>query len=508
MAADHMVQTRRIGRLRLLIVVVFALGALTCVTTPRPAPVDSAALPSTTMRGAVDWSVVGAAAFDDLAAYLRIDTVNPPGNEGNGADFLAALLNSHGIASEQIDHGDNRRSLIARLPATTPSMVPGQGAICLVSHIDVVTSEEDRWPVGRGPRSGAMVDEPSADGGTRSVYGRGAIDMKGMGIMEVHAMVALKNSGLPRTRDIVLVAVADEEVKSAGIDAIVSDEHWPKVNCTHAINEGGIGLKDAIVEGQTVFAISVGERGVLWSRVIAEGPTGHGSTPIPGRAPEKLLTAMNRLNAWHDTPTIHPALYELLAEVGREAGGATGFIMERPFLVDAFVKDRLQQQPTTKAITNDTVHLTGFWGANSPNVVPSMVWAQYDVRLLPGTTPAAMEAELKALLADIPGVRLEVVESKEANESPWDDPLYESLRRNVVDGDARTVAGPIISPGFTDSIVLRRRGVRAYGVIPIVVSAAESATMHGDAERVSLKNIVRGTRALTLSLADVVISVP
>jgi acetylornithine deacetylase/succinyl-diaminopimelate desuccinylase-like protein len=262
---------------------------------------------------------------------------------------------------------------------------------------------------------------------------------------------------------------------SACIDAIVSDEHWPKVNCTHAINEGGIGLKDAIVEGQTVFAISVGERGVLWSRVIAEGPTGHGSTPIPGRAPEKLLTAMNRLNAWRDTPTIHPALYELLAEVGREAGGATGFIMERPLLVDAFVKDRLQQQPTTKAITNDTVHLTGFWGANSPNVVPSMVWAQYDVRLLPGTTPAAMEAELKALLADIPGVRLEVVESKEANESPWDDPLYESLRRNVVDGDARTVAGPIISPGFTDSIVLRRRGVRAYGVIPIVVSAAAAS---------------------------------
>ena len=70
MAAEHMGRTRRIGRLGLLIVVVVALGALTCVTTPRPAPVDSAALPSTTMRGAVDWSVVGAAAFDDLFGFL------------------------------------------------------------------------------------------------------------------------------------------------------------------------------------------------------------------------------------------------------------------------------------------------------------------------------------------------------------------------------------------------------------------------------------------------------
>ncbi len=493
---------------KLAVVATLGMGSLllmTCATTPVPPTVDVTSLPSATVRGAIDWDKEGQQAFNDLAAYLRTDTVNPPGNEGNGADFLAALLTSHGIESQQIDHGDNRRSLVARLPATHPSNIPGQGAICLVSHIDVVTAEDARWPEGRGPLSGAIVDEDSADGGHRVVYGRGAIDMKGMGIMELHAMVALKDSGLPRTRDIVFVAVADEEVKSMGIEAIISDEHWPKVNCTHAINEGGIGLKDAIVDGQTVFAISVGERGVLWSRVIAEGPPGHGSTPIPGRAPEKLLLAMNRFDAWKDTPTLHPSMYELLGAVGREAGGTTGFIMERPFLVDALVMDRLQQKPTTRAITNDTVHLTGFWGANSPNVVPSTVWAQYDVRLLPGTTPAAMEAELKALIADIPGVHLEVVEAKEANVSVWDDPLYESLRRNVVDGDARTVAGPIISPGFTDSIVLRRRGVRAYGVIPVVVSATESATMHGDAERVSLKNIIRGTRALALTLADVVV---
>ncbi len=482
----------------------FAVAASGCATAPtRPPPPTSP--PSETLAHQVDWEARGKLAFEDLAEYLRADTVNPPGNEKNGADLLAKILADNGIESERIDHGNNRHSLIARLPRTTAAPDdPSQGAVCLVSHIDVVTSEPERWPEGRGPLSGAIVDE---DGG-RVVYGRGAIDMKGMGIMELYAMLAIKNSGLPRSRDIVYVAVADEEVKSMGIEAVASDAHWPKVNCTHAINEGGIGLKDAIVDGQTVFAISVGERGVLWTKVIAEGPPGHGSTPIPGRAPEKLLLAMNRFDAWRDTPTIHPALYELLGEVGRESGGAQGFIMERPFLVDLLVLDRLQAKPTTKAITNDTVHLTGFGGANSPNVVPSTVFAQYDVRLLPGTTTTAMKAELEALVADIPGVHLEIIEAKEANVSDWHDPLYDALARHVTVGVERAVAGPIISPGFTDSIVLRRRGVKAYGIIPIVVSAAQSATMHGDGEHISEANVTPGIKVLTLTLADVIGAAP
>ena len=487
----------KISRPFVAVVACVACFALTtCATTAlfRDGIAD-ADRPSSKLKG-VDWDTRGQQAFDDLANYLRVDTVNPPGNERNGADFLAALLASKGIESESIDHGENRASLIARVKATKPN---GEGAICLVNHIDVVTSEVERWPPERGPLSGAVVD---VDGETM-VYGRGALDMKGMGMMELHALFALIDSGVERTRDLVYVAVADEEVKGMGIEAIVSDEVWPRVNCTHAINEGGIGLQDAIVEGQTVFAISVGERGILWSRVIAEGPPGHGSTPIPGRAPEKLLLAMNRFDAWRDKPRLHPALYELLAEVGNEAGGVNGYVMQRPFLVDRLVMGRLQEKPTTKAVTNNTVHLTGFWGANSPNVVPSTVWAQYDVRLLPDTSPEQMKLELEALIKDIPGVHLEVTETKAGSFSDWNDPLFRALQRNSVAGIARAIAGPIISPGFTDSIVLRRRGVKAYGIIPVAVTASESSSMHGDAERVSRSNIRRGTMVLAMTLADV-----
>lgn len=493
----------------IVVACVLPLLATCATTTLRHDVGDVATLPSQPLR-ALDWHHKGAAAFDDLSAYLKVDTTNPPGNEKNGAVFLQELLKTHQIESEILDLPNlipagqpggepwvNRASLIARVKSTVPATA---GALCLVSHIDVVTAEASRWAQDRGPTSGAVV----AEEGQTFVYGRGALDMKGMTIMEVHALFALIDSKIERHRDVVLVAVADEEVQSRGMEHMISDEVWSKIGCTHSINEGGLGLQDAIVEGQTVFAISVGERGVLWSKVVAEGPPGHGSTPIPGRAPERLLKAMNRLDAWRDQPMIHPAIYELLAEVGLEAGGAQGFVLQRPFLVDNLVSARLQAMPTTRAIITNTIHLTGFHGAEQPNVVPSTVWAQYDVRLLPGTTPAAMKATIEALLADIEGVHLEVLEQKEAGVSDWNDPLFRALQRNAVDGVERAVAGPIISPGFTDSILLRRRGVKAYGFVPLILTALESSRMHGDNERVSRENIVRGTRTLALTLADVV----
>jgi acetylornithine deacetylase/succinyl-diaminopimelate desuccinylase-like protein len=478
--------------------------ALSCATVPPPPPPpDPQTQPSARIVASADFKGIGWSALEDLSAYLQVDTVNPPGNEARGAAFLAdklmALLPDAGLVIDTIDHGNERHSLIVRLPATVPGP-QAKEAFCLVNHIDVVTSEAPRWTPGRGPLSGAVVSE----GGERFVYGRGALDMKGMAILQVHALTALARSGLPRHRDVVFLAVADEEVASIGMEAVISDAHWDKVGCSHAINEGGLGLRDAIVPGQTVFAVSVGERGVLWIRVFAEGPPGHGSTPIPGRAPGKLLEAMRRIDAWQSTPTIHPALYELLAAVGREAGGVNGFVMQRPTLVDWFVVGRLQEKPTTRAITNNTIHLTGFGGAEAPNVVPSEVFAQYDIRILPGTSSADLKAIVEALVQDIPGTRIEVLEVKEPSVSPWDDPVYRVISRHAVQDEPRTIAGPIISPGYTDSILLRKRGVRAYGVVPVVVEAVDAASMHGDNERLSEANIVRGIRALAMMLADVV----
>ena len=161
----------------------------------------------------------------------------------------------------------------------------------------------------------------------------------------------------------------------------------------------------------------------------------------------------------------------------------------------------MKQGPTRAMVTN-TVHLTGTSGGQSPNVVPAEVWVQYDCRLLPGVTGEEHLAMLKQWTKHIDGIEFEVVQDFPASQSPMDDPLYRALARYAVEGRPQAVAVPTLSVGFTDSLFARRRGVRAYGYAPFVVTVEEAQTMHGHNERVSIQNIKDGLRVLLSAVMD------
>lgn len=438
-------------------------------------------------RSAIDWSRAGDESARWLADYLKVDTVAPPGNEMDGVRYLQSILDAEGIASEVVDHGDNRGSLIARL-AGDGSKPP----LCLLSHIDVVPSERDRWTF--DPLSGAIEDGV--------IYGRGALDMKGMGIVELAAMVHLKRLGVPLERDVLLVAVADEEVDGMGMQELVKD-HWDRIGCSHMINEGGLGIRDALFEGQDLHAISVAEKGTLWVKMIAEGTAGHGSTIEPDEAPGRLLEAMALVERkYHPKPRIDPALRVLFRQVGRQKGGFVGAVLRSRVLFGLLVKPKLLADPQTSAALTDTVHLTGMGGASSTNVIPSEVWAQYDCRLLPGTEPGALLGELEHITRKLPWIRWEAYQQQPANGSPWDDPFYERIEHYAAEGRPQAAAGPVLSVGFTDSIFARPLGVNAYGYVPFVITRDEGATMHGHDERLSVENVQEGTRRMFSIVLD------
>src|SRR5438045_6444991 len=159
-------------------------------------------LPAQTTR--LDWSALDREAQTVLADYLRVNTTNPPGNELLGARFLKALLDREGIEARIFDTteiGPNRASLYVRLHGNGPMK-----AIALVHHIDVVPVNPASWSV--DAFSGVTKDG--------YIWGRGAIDMKSNGIAQLMAMIALKRSGVPLTRDIVFIGNADEELGSTG----------------------------------------------------------------------------------------------------------------------------------------------------------------------------------------------------------------------------------------------------------------------------------------------------
>ena len=462
-----------------------SLACAACASVPRPLP--RARFDSGPVAARVDWDAAGAAAVRDLQGYLRVDTTNPPGNELAGVRYLAGLLSSEGIASEVTEIAPGRASLIARLKGAGEDK-----PLCLLSHVDVATSEAAKWPADRQPFSGAVVDG--------SVWGRGALDMKGMGLIELHTLVWLARLGVPLRRDVILVAVPDEEVDNLGAQALA--KRWADLGCSQLVNEGGLGLKDLLFPGQTVFAISTGEKGLAWVKLHAHGDAGHGSTPVPGRAPERLLRAIDRILHRPNDPAPQPALYQLLASAGAQAGGVDGFVLQRPLLVRLLAMGKLTASPPVLASMTNTVQVTGFSGMLQPNVVPTEVIAQLDCRLLPGVTPEQFIAEL-ARVVDDPQVTFELVEGHEAGASPQDDSLYQALARHAVEGREDAVAGPVLSPGYTDSLLLRPLGVHAYGFVPFEVSLEEAATMHGTGERVPVESVKRGLRVLFESVVEV-----
>ncbi|MEL6345736.1 MAG: M20/M25/M40 family metallo-hydrolase [Myxococcota bacterium] len=448
-----------------------------------PAPIDAQPL-----IAPINWDDAGREVADVLSAYIQTPTVNPPGNELAGAEYLGSVLEAEGIPYEIVESAPGRGNLIARLDSDVDEVRP----LCLMSHIDVVTYDVDSWT--RPPLSGDIQDG--------YVWGRGALDMKSLGAIEMMTMVWLKRLNIPLKRDIILLAVADEEVDNSGAKYI-ADNKWGEIGCSQMINEGGIGLEDLLFDGQTVFPISVGEKGSLWARMVATGEPGHGSTPRPdSEAPAHLMAALERLNGRKIEVKVHDAFYELLSLAGQDKGGATGFILQRPFLVNTVVRPTLLKNPLTRAGMIDTVHLTGLGttGENEPNVVASEVYAILDCRTMPDTTPAAHLAYIKTIAG--PGVDFEVISSRQGNYSAWQgDPLYEAIARQV---EARgAVPGPVISVGFTDSILFRPLGVTAYGFMPFIVTQKDMEGFHGDDERISIDNLRRGLQMMVNVVLEV-----
>ena len=437
----------------------------------------------TSARDAVDWAGVGEVTVQLLADYLRVDTTNPPGNEQAGVDWLAAHLDDAGIPWESVEHAPGRASLIARVESGSDAP-----ALCLMHHIDVAGYEIDQWPEATGPLSGAIVDG--------ELWGRGALDMKGFGALNLMTLVLLKKHQVPLERDVVMLAVADEEVNNTGAIDLV--ELWDdKVRCGQMLNEGGFGVTDALFDGQAIHAISSAEKGVLWMRMRAEGRAGHGSTPYPGEAPDRLLQAMKAVEKKVKVrPKIDDSLYELLHAVGEQKGGFTGTVLKSRLLTSLLVKPRLKATPTTNATMLDTVHLTGVLGAEAPNVVPSTVYAQYDCRLRPGTTPEEHLARFEEAVEGIEGISFEVLHRMESNGNATDSDFFRTIAHYAVEDRPYAVAGPLLAVGFTDSLLVRPIGVEAYGYIPFEIAPEILETMHGHRERVPVDQIPEGLRRL------------
>lgn len=411
-----------------------------------------------------------------LAEYLRIDTTNPPGNERAGAEFLQALLAAEGIEAEIHDSDPGRGNLYARLPGTGKAR-----ALLLLSHIDVVPATPEAWTV--PPLSGAIRDG--------YIWGRGALDMKGMGMIEVMTMVALRRQGVPLARDLVLVANADEEAGSSGARWFSREYGQLLRDVEFVINEGG--ENPVGPDGRTrYYGIELTEKLPLWLRLTARGAPGHGSRPTPRNAVARLARALGRLAEW-ETPLIltEPVEQYLKALAPYEADPARQAWLADPAsaLDDPAARVWFTGDRYLNALLRNTVSITGMSGSDKVNLIPPMATALVDARLLPGTPPESFLADLRRVLAD-DTVEIERINSARPTPvAPFSGPVVDAVRQAVAALDPGVPVTTQVMTGYSDSCYYRDLGIAAYGLDPFRTTPDDLAGIHGNDERVSLANV-------------------
>jgi acetylornithine deacetylase/succinyl-diaminopimelate desuccinylase-like protein len=240
--------------------------------------------------------------YSDLAEnwmqqYLRVDTTNPPGNEMRGVEFFKKILDDEGIENREFEIAPGRGDLWARIQHTTTDE---KRPIVLLNHIDVVTSDPSHWKV--PPFSGEMRDG--------YLWGRGAQDMKDEGLAQLVVMVMLKREKIALDRDVIFLAVADEEAEGKGTDWFIKNQRELLGNAEFLINEGGENLLE---NGKVKYVgVDVGEKTSYWLHVVAHGRPGHASRPNPDSAPNRLVRALNKILAYQTPLRVLPVVDEFL----------------------------------------------------------------------------------------------------------------------------------------------------------------------------------------------------
>jgi acetylornithine deacetylase/succinyl-diaminopimelate desuccinylase-like protein len=377
-----------------------------------------------------------------LQRYVRVDTSNPPGNEQQAADFLASLLQREGIPSQAVRTPEGRANLWARLA----SPASGGRAVLLLHHMDVV-------PAGPGWSAQPFAGEVR-DG---FLWGRGALDDKSLGIVQLAALVDLKRRRVPIARDVIFLAVADEENGGLRGTAWLLAQHPELFQGVEAvIGEGGrsqtgAGLNPESASHQLIEGLA---------RLLGAPPRFRVSPPVRDYA--RAIAPLQNPH-WR---RVFGNIDAVIAE-----GGPKEFLM--PGMANLFL---------------DTVQVTVLRGGDRINVIPETATARIDIRLLPDTDAVAFLKDVRRLLG--PGFAVKVlVTSPPSPPSPASGRLYRAMER------ALKPEGPVVPTfiaGFTDSRYFRERGIPAYGLSPFVLGPEDTQGIHGTNERISLRELDRG----------------
>ncbi len=417
-----------------------------------------------------------------LSRYIQIDTTNPPGNEIRAAQFLKEIFDREGIEARILESAPGRANIYARLRGDG-----SRKAVVLLHHMDVVPADAKQWK--EPPFSGAVKDG--------QIWGRGAIDNKGGGVMQLMTLLALKRQKAALKSDVIFVGSADEEAGGVFGAGYLVEKHAELFQDVGVVlNEGG-GIRLGEDGRARLYSVGVAEKVPLWLKLTAAGTPGHAASPGANQAVLKLVRALGRIANYQTSVKVIPEVQKFYADSAatapagrREQYRDLRRALQDPKFAAEFLKDR-----GNNARVRNTISITGIKGSDKINVIPSEASAEIDVRLLPGEEPQAFIDELRRVIAD-DSIKIEILLSRAAASSPASPAALQAIADYARIRDPGT---PILFPmgsGFTDCHFFRAKGIACLGFLPRRSLPSEEGMVHGVNERVSIEDLKNDVTAM------------
>ncbi len=469
-----------------------AAALMMAVSSPiaaQVAPTGAPGIPANPVipRPVGDSSAIAKEAQGWLADLIKINTSNPPGNEQIAAMYITGILAKDGIKAEILDLAPGRSAVVARLRSS--AVAQPSRALLLVAHLDTVPVDKSKWSV---DPFGAVIKDGY-------LYGRGAIDDKGMLAANLAAFISLKRSMARLNRDVIFLATADEETSGdASIRTLIAKD-WDKFAAGFAINEGG---NIFVKNGKVQYAgVQADEKVAFNITAIALGTSGHASQPTKDNPVVHLAAAVAKIGNYsapaHFTSIVR-RYFEGLAPLEDDEIGKWMRSMDTADRGEHAQRVISDTSPLWNSMLRDTIAPTVLTAGVANNVIPAEARANLNVRLLPGDSIAAVVNDLNKLVND-PQVKLEVQPSAglAAPSSSLESELYKVISKVVPQEFGGAPALPFQSTWLTDSAQLRLHQVQALGLVPFPLTQDDLKRMHGDDERIPLAAFDKGVDVLS-----------
>jgi acetylornithine deacetylase/succinyl-diaminopimelate desuccinylase-like protein len=357
--------------------------------------------------------------------------------------------------------------------------------------MDTVCVEAEHWST--DPFGGEIRDG--------YVYGRGAIDDKGMLAANLETMLLLKRTVIDRggvlSRDVIFVANSDEEQSGEWGMGWLLANHPELIRAEIALNEGG---RVRIVGGRPLYvAVQNTEKVPHLLTLTAHGPAGHAAIPLAGNAILRLGRALGKLSSYKERVQVTPTTREFFTRLA--AVWPNG--QERLAMADVTSRDTrrvqrgarvLERIPVFDAVLRNGISATIVQGGSKANVIPGEATATLNVRTLPGQSIDGVASRVRKVIAD---ALVDVTVTSRGDDVPASDfhsPMFAAIADTVRELDPAMAVVPYLSTGATDSARLRAWGMQAFGLLPFPMNQDDEDRMHGNDERVPLESLHFGTR--------------